>query len=302
MDITWAERISLFRWAILAALAGGLVAPLVGCFLLLRRTSFYGIALPALATAGVVCGFAVLPWWIANVGLGDLDLQTALFDSHAAMNYHLSWAALFTFGGLAVLSVRRGAGNEIGRVAAAFALANALTIVFGRLSPLGLGFVDELVQGEITGVGVHEFETLAGVLALVALLFVWFHRDFLLVSYDEETARVLGMPARPAALLLQFVTGATVAVGTMVLGPTLLFGLLVLPPLAARPFARSMTSLYVGATLAGALAVLLGVALAFEFDLPMGAAIVAAAGLVVLPGGVRSLFGRGKDWSASSGT
>jgi ABC-type Mn2+/Zn2+ transport system permease subunit len=162
--------------------------------------------------------------------------------------------------------------------------------------------VDELVQGEITGVGVHEFETLAGVFALVALLFVWFHRDFLLVSYDEETARVLGLPARPAALLLQFVTGATVAVGTMVLGPTLLFGLLVLPPLAARPFARSMTSLYVGATLAGALAVLLGVALAFEFDLPMGAAIVAAAGLVVLPGGVRSLFGRGKDWSASSGT
>src|SRR5688572_8502554 len=101
--ISWAERIDLFRWAILAALLAGAVCPLLGAFLHVRRTSFYGIALPQMATAGVVFGFVAMPWWIDHVGIGGLDLATATSDSHAAMNYHLTWAAVFTFGGLGTL-------------------------------------------------------------------------------------------------------------------------------------------------------------------------------------------------------
>jgi ABC-type Mn2+/Zn2+ transport system permease subunit len=292
-DVSWALRLDLFRWALLAALVAGLVCPLIGSLLLVRRTSFYGITLPQFATAGVVFGFLVMPWWIAHIGLGDLDLETALGSSHAAMNYHLLWAALFTFGGLLLLVVlgRRG-GSEIARVAAAFAVANAATILFGRLSPVGKSFVDDLLVGEVLGVGRHELEVLAGGLGIAALATLWLLHDLVLVSFDRETARVLGRNVLALEGLLNVLVGLTVAVGTMILGPTLLFGLLVVPPLAARSWARSMSGFLWLSVGLGALAVLGGVVASFELDLPLGAAIVGVAGLELLPSGARRLLRR----------
>ncbi len=291
MDISWMDRIELFRYALAAALCASVVCPLIGVFLFVRRTSFYGITLPQFATAGVVFGFALLPWWVAHVGLGGLDLDTALSDSHAAMNYHFMWAGAFTFGGLITLVLlgRRG-GSEIGRVAAAFAIANAATYLFGRVSPVGKSLVDELLQGEILGVGQHEFETLATVLGVVLVVVIFFHRDFLIASFDRDGARVLGQRVIVFEALLTTITGLTIAVGTMTLGPTLVFGLLVLPPLAARTYARSMMSFYFAASAIGVVSTLLGIVASFELDLPLGAAIVGVAGLMLVPGLVVSRF------------
>ncbi|MBK8177659.1 MAG: metal ABC transporter permease [Planctomycetes bacterium] len=286
--VPWGERILLFRWALLAALVASAICPLVGSFLLLRRTSFYGITLPLFATLGVVLGFTLLPWWIGHVGLGGLSVEAALSDSHAAMNYHFAWAAALTFAGLgALVALGRRGGTETGRVAAAFAIANASTILLGRLSPLGKGFVDELLQGEILGVGVHEFEMLAVLLGVVLVLFVVFHRELLLVSFDREAALVLGVRATALEALLHGITGLCVAAGTMIVGPTLLFGLLVLPPLAARRWARSMTSFLVLSGAFGLLSALGGILAAFQWDLPLGAAIVGTAALLLVPGLLR---------------
>jgi ABC-type Mn2+/Zn2+ transport system permease subunit len=293
-EVSWGDRLDLFRWAILATLVAGLVCPLVGCLLYLRRTSFYGITLPQFATAGVVFGFVVLPWWVEAIGLGGLSADEALADVHAALNYHLAWAALFTFGGLAMLVFlgRRG-GSEIGRVAAAFALANAATYLFGRMSPGGKAFVDELLSGEVLGVGVHEFEVLSGFYALVlAALLVW-HRDLLLVSFDPDMARVLAKRVALFELLATALTGLTVSVGAMIFGPTLLFGLLVIPPLAARGLAASMGSYYAWSAAFGLASAVGGAWASFEFDLPWGAAVVATSALWLgIPPIVRGLASR----------
>jgi ABC-type Mn2+/Zn2+ transport system permease subunit len=285
MDATWPERLSLFRYALAASLLAGLVCPLLGALLHLRRTSFWGITLPQFAAAGVVFGFVLLPWWIAHVGLGGLTLDAALSDTHAALNYHLLWAALFVFGGLfSLLWAGRGGGSEIGRVAAAFALANAATYVFGRMSPVGRAFVDELLLGEVLGVGFHELETVAVVFGLVLAAFLWLRRDLVLAAFDREFARVSGHRVVGLDVLLNVLTGSTVAVGTIALGPTLLFGLLVVPPLAARAWARSMRSYLALSAAFGLASTALGIAAAFELDLPLGAAIVSAAGILLLPG------------------
>ena len=282
---SWIERFELFHNAILAALWAGLVCPLLGAFLLVRRTSFYGITLPQFATAGVAFGFAVLPWWAEHVGLGGLDAMTAQSDTHAAMNYHMAWAGLFTFGGLLWLDfLARRHGNDVGRVAAGFALAVAATYLFSRYSPVGASFVGELTQGEVLGVGVHELHTIKWLLGGVAAIFFLFHRDLTLVSFDREMAHVLGLRVIGLETLLTFATGLTISVGTMTLGPTILFGLLVLPPIAARVWAGSMVRYLLLASAFGGLAVAIGVVASFQFDWPLGPAVVAAAALVHVPG------------------
>ena len=291
--IDWATTWDLFGFAILSALLAAIVCPLIGTFLYVRQTSFHGIVLPQFAAAGIACGFVALPLWGKIAGLGPEEVEHLVHDSHADLNHHLFWAAAFTFGGLfALLWLGRRGGGEIGRIAASFAIASAATELFAHASPAGEIFVHGLLRGEILFVGVHEFETLAVVLGLVTLLFVWFHRDLALVSFDRETALVLGKRVVAFESLLFGLTGATVAVCVMTVGPVVLFGLLVLPPLAVRPFARSMIGFYVLSSACSLASALAGLWASFALDEPLGPCLVIAAALSALPAGLTRLIRR----------
>ncbi len=283
-EISWVDRVDLFLWPLASALAAGLVLPLVGSFLYVRRTSFHGIVLPQFAAAGVVFAYAILGWWIETIGLGGLTLQDALHDPHAVSTFSLVWGALFTVGGILLLVVtgRRG-GSETARAAAGFAAASAAVLIFGRMSPIGRGPVDELLQGEVLGVGVHDFEVLAAALFVVGTCIVWFGRDLLLTSFDRETAIVLGKRATSFEALFQAIVGLAVAAGTLTLGPLLVFGLLVVPPLAARPWSRSMPAFLALSSAIGVASAFAGEFAALEWDLPVGPSIVAAAVLFLVP-------------------
>jgi ABC-type Mn2+/Zn2+ transport system permease subunit len=278
-ELTLVQAFEFFGFAIFATLIAGLVCPLVGAFLLVRRTGFYGVALPQFAATGVAFGFAILPWWQANVGLG-VDVDSAVAGDHIGLNYHLFWASVFTFGALGALLLGRGKGTETARVAGGFAIASGLTILFAHASPVGDIYVHELLRGEILAIGLHEFETLAVVLAIVLCVVVVAHRDLVLISYDRESALVLGKPVLAWELLLQLITGATIATGVMTVGPVLLFGLLVLPPLAARSLTRSMTGFFGWAALLGVLSAVIGLFGSFRYDLPLGPAVVLGGALI----------------------
>ncbi len=290
MDLTLGEFLEFFGFAAAATLVAGLVCPLVGVFLLVRRTGFYGIALPQFAATGVAFGFAVLPWWQEYIGLG-IDSESLAGGEHIGLNYHLLWAGVFTFGALAGLLVGRGKGTETGRVAAAFALASALTILFAHSSPAGDVYVHELLRGEILAIGLHEFDTLAAVLGVVLVAVVIGHRDLVMISYDRDSALVLGKPVLAWEGLLQLLTGATVATGVMTVGPVLLFGLLVLPPLAARPLARSMVGYFRVAALVGLMSAVGGLLISFRLDWPLGPAVVVAGFALVVAGRLVGAWG-----------
>jgi ABC-type Mn2+/Zn2+ transport system permease subunit len=165
------------------------------------------------------------------------------------------------------------------------------------LSPIGQAFVEELMHGEVLGVGVHEFETVAVVSSLVVGCIVFWRRDLVLVSFDREYARVPGLSVQAFELLLAFLTGLIVATGTMTLGPTLLFGLLVLPSAAARQLATSMRAFLILSPLLGVISSALGITASFGFDLPMGAAVVVASALTFLLCWLVPKRGRGETHS-----
>lgn len=282
--MSWSDAWEIFRYAILAALVAGVVCPVVGCMLLVRRTGFYGITLPQFAACGMAFGYAVLPWWIENVGLGGLDLESALLSPHALRNYQIAWAGVFTFGGLVLLTLLGGdKGTETGRVAAAFAIAASATILLAQSSPIGKENIESLLRGEILTLDLHEFETIAVVYTAVLGVFAWCHRDLLIASFDPETARVLGKAVRRHEMILTLLVGLTVATGVLIVGPVVLFGLLVIPPLAARGLAWSMGSFYVLAALLGGVAALGGLMASFTLDLPLGPALCAVAALEMIP-------------------
>jgi ABC-type Mn2+/Zn2+ transport system permease subunit len=60
----------------------------------------------------------------------------------------------------------------------------------------------------------------------------------------------------------------------MTVGPLVIFSLLVVPPMIALPWARGMTGLSIGSSLAGGLSAFAGFYLAYRYDLPLGPLIV----------------------------
>jgi zinc transport system permease protein len=114
-----------------------------------------------------------------------------------------------------------------------------------------------------------------GALVIGVLLFMW--SWLLRVTLNEELASAEGVPTRPARLTFMLLMALAVAIGMKIVGILLIVALLVIPPAAARQFARTPEQMAGLAVLSGALAVLGGIGASLFWDTPAGPSIVVAA-------------------------
>jgi ABC-type Mn2+/Zn2+ transport system permease subunit len=238
----------------------GLVCPLIGSYLILRRTVFLGLTLPQIAAAGVSFTF-----WLQQ---SDFLPQWQQGERGIAMVGSL----LFTFLGMGLLGYleQRRKGIAEGRLATAYALAGALTILFIVFNPAGQIEVLNLLKGEVIGLSKNDLRLLAAVFGLVLVGLVLFRREFLLTSFDRDLAFLLKGRQIVWDVLLYLLAGVSIAFGVILAGPLLLFGFLVLPALAARPLVNSMSSfLWLSSALGLAMA-FFGFYSSVRLDLPLG--------------------------------
>src|SRR3989442_8101873 len=117
----------LLRNALYGGLVIGLVAPLVGVFLLARRLVFIGITLPQVSTAGVAAAFVWHTYFHGHQSRDVSDFMLALVGSTI-----LTFAVIL---GLAFLE-RRGRGLGEGRVGMLYAIAGAGLVVVVAWEPM----------------------------------------------------------------------------------------------------------------------------------------------------------------------
>ena len=249
----------------------GLVCPLIGSYLILRRTVFLGLTLPQIAAAGVSFTF-----WLQ---------QTSFFpdwgQSERAMG--MLGSLLFTFLGMGLLGFleQRHKGITEGRLAAAYALAGALTILFIVFNPAGQIEVLNLLKGEVIALSKGELRLLATVFGIVFLAMLVFRREFLLASFDRDLAFLLKGRQIIWDVLLYLLAGLIIAFGVIMAGPLLIFGFLVLPALAARPLVARMSSFLWLSSLLGLLMAVFGFYGSVRLDLPLGPTDVTVGCLVI---------------------
>jgi ABC-type Mn2+/Zn2+ transport system permease subunit len=249
----------------------GIVCPLIGSYLVLRRTVFLGLTLPQIAAAGVSFTFwlrqsGFLPQW------GQSERGVGMVGSLA-----------FTFLGMGVLGYleQRGKGLAEGRLAAAYALAGGLTILFIVFNPAGQIEVLNLLKGEVIALSHGELRLLAAVFGCVLLAMLTFRREFLLTSFDRDLAFLLKGRQVIWDVLLYLLAGLIIAFGVIMAGPLLIFGFLVLPALAARPLVSRMRSFLVLSSLLGLIMAVFGFYSSVRLDLPLGPTDVTLGCLVI---------------------
>jgi ABC-type Mn2+/Zn2+ transport system permease subunit len=246
--------------ALVGTMIMGLVCPLVGSYLVLRRTIFLGLTLPEIAAAGVSFTF-----WLQQAGLlpqlGESERGIAMVGS-----------LVFTFLGMGWLGYleQRGKGFPEGRLAAAYAFAGALTILFLVFNPAGQIEVLSLLKGEVIALSKGELRLLVGVFGLVFVAMMIFRREFLLTSFDRDLAFLLKGRQVIWDVLLYLLAGLIIAFGVIMAGPQLIFGFLVLPALAARPLVSRMSSFLMLSSVLGVIMAFLGFYSSVRLDLPLG--------------------------------
>lgn len=260
----------LFRNALVGGLLVTTLCAVLGVYVALRRIVLVGVALPQVAAAGVAFAF-----WITGHGHGADE------TAHGAARLGALGA---TFAALLYLVRRRreGATPAEWRVGAVLAVSMAATILFVALNPRGDLELTSLLRGDLLAIPDEDLELLAIAWTVTLGLFLLFRRPLLLVSFDPEYARTLGFSTLRYDALLYGLLGVAIGLGVMTAGPLVVFGFLVLPPLAALRAAPGIGAAFLLSLGVACAASLGGFVLAYRADLPTGPAGVSVAALLWL--------------------
>lgn len=238
--------------ALIASLLIGLVAPLVGTYLVQRRLALLGDGAGHVALTGVglaiFFGWAPIPLALISATLGTILIELIRDRSKTAGDLAL---ALIFYGGIA--------GG----------------VFFASLSPGGTSAaLNSYLFGSLTTASREDLIYLILIsLIIITTIYLWGNNIFA-VGIDTDIAKVQGIPVKVSAVVLAVLSALTVVVGMRVVGLLLVSAIMIIPVAAAQQISNSFKSTMGIAALLGLLSSLTGLLIAFFVDIPPGPTIV----------------------------
>ena len=250
--------------AMLAGILAGLPCGVVGSYVVTRRITYIagGIAHCVLGGIGAARYFQKVQGWEWFEPL-----------------YGAVLAAVLAAGVIGFVSLH-AAEREDTAISALWAVGMAVGLLFITRTP---GYNEDLMGylfGNILLVGPGDLLLLLALDLIVITLAIMFYNRFLAVCFDEEFARLRGVPVEFFYLLLLVLTALTVVLLISVVGIVLVIALISLPAAIAGKFTRSLGRMMVLAAVLCVLFNLSGLALSYAPDLPPGAVTIVIAGAV----------------------
>lgn len=243
--------------ALIACLAVGVFAPMIGAFLVQKRLSLVGDGIAHVAFAGVGAGLllGVWPVWTALVFAiaGAIGVELLRLRRKAAGDLAL---ALFFYVGIALGAVFASRAGDLE--------LETLPYLFG--DPYAVTWTG-VVTIVVLGAAVVISMGLAG-------------RALFAVVTDEDWSRVAGLPVGPLSVALAGLTAGVIVTGMSVVGVLLIAAMTVLPVASAQLLARSFRGTLRLAIGIGALSSLVGLTIARPLELAAGGSIVFVAAAV----------------------
>lgn len=240
--------------ALEAGIIVGLICPLIGIFLVLRRYSLMADTLAHVSLAGVAIGL------ITKIN----PIFTALITSIIAS---------------IVIERLRSSKKVYGESALALFLSGSLALAIVLIS-LARGFNVDLFSylfGSITTVRESDIGIILVLGITVISLIVAFYKELIYISFDEETARVSGIPIKLINTVLIVLTATTIAISMRIVGILLISALIVIPVVAALQFKKGFLQTIIIAEVISLFSVITGIFASYYLNLAAGGSIVLIA-------------------------
>lgn len=246
--------------ALLAGLLASVGCGVMGTFVVVKRIAFLAGGIAHTVLAGM--GAAVYFEWDPMLGA----LCSALVAALLIGLIRLHWRT-----------------QEDTLIGALWAIGMAVGILFISQAPGYSGDLMGYLFGNILLVSTRDLWMMAGLDAVLLLVLVLYYRQFLAVSFDEEFARLRGVPIQFFYLLLLCLIAITVVLLIQVVGLILVIALLTLPAAISGQYFHSLSAMMLVAVVLGMAFTTGGLALAYGPDLPVGPSIILlAAGVYVV--------------------
>ncbi|MDF1594776.1 MAG: zinc ABC transporter permease AztB [Acidimicrobiia bacterium] len=253
--------------ALLAGILAVVTTSLIGTWVVLRGLSFMGDAM----AHGVLPGIALAFIWDFNLTIGAV------------------LSALVMIAGIEYVH-RRARLSEDTAIGLLFVGMLALGVIIMSRAPSFAGSLTGFLFGNILAVGRAELVIQALAACATALAVLVFYRPFLVLSFNEDKAEVLGMRPRVAHSVMLALLTLAIVTSFRVVGNLLVFGLLVAPAATASLLVRRVPTMMVTAVAIGVASVTGGLLLTWYADTAAGASIAGASvGLFFLVLVVRQL-------------
>ena len=226
------------QFVVIGTMLLGATAAMVGCFSFLRKRALVGDAIAHAILPGICLAFmlsgnknpfyliigAFITGWLSLLMIDGITRTTKL-KSDTSIGIVLS--VFFGIGILLLTSIQHS-GNA--------AQAGLDKFLFGKAASL-------------TKDDIYVFGGTAVVLILVILVFF---KEFKLISFNPDYAKVVGLPVRFLEFLLATITVLAVAVGIQAVGVVLMAALLITPASGARFWTNKLSVMILISTVFGA--------------------------------------------------
>ena len=239
------------RNALWAGLLAAIATSVVGSWVVLRGLAFLGDALAHGVLPGIALAFVI-----------GLDTTIGAFV-----------AALLMVGGINLIRNHSPLPDDtsIGILFVGF-LALAVVIMSSQLGSY-TGDLNRFLFGSVTSVTPAGLRRQAIAAAVVLGGVIVFYRAFLVMTFDEVQARMLGFRPRLANFGLLVLLTVSIIASFETVGSLLVFAFLIAPPAAASLIVRRVPWLMVTAAGFGVISALIGVLVSFHHRAAAGASM-----------------------------
>jgi zinc/manganese transport system permease protein len=262
----------VMKWPFVACLLFPPLLVYMGLHVVKREVIFVDLALAQVATLGTCVALLMghhfddrITFWIS---LGVTFVGAAFF----------SWSR----------STEKGPVPQEAIIGITFVVAAAGVILLLSRVAGGKEELEHLLTGDILNVTKGEIGQRIVLFAVLGSFYGIFHKRFVLISSDPDQAFAQGIPVRLWDFLFYAAFALVVVSFVRLAGVLLTFAYLIVPAVCGTMLAQEwMRRLAIGWGVAAA-ASLLGLWASYQMDLPTGAAIVVASGVLLA---IVGLFG-----------
>jgi len=228
-----------------------IIAPLIGIYLVLKRYSLIADTLAHVSLAGIALGMllklnllfsALMATFLSSIIIEKMRISKKIYSESAL--------AIFLSGSLALAIV-------------------LLNFAHGLNSDLF-----SYLFGSIVTVKQSDVYVIAILGALVTSFVIGFAKELKYVAFDEEAAKVSGIPTGAINFILISLSAVTVSLAIPIVGVLLISALLVIPVITALQFRKGFNTTIIIAEALSVFSVLAGIISSFYLNLSAGGVIV----------------------------
>lgn len=245
--------------ALAAGMIVGVLCPLIGIFIVLRRMSLIGDSLSHVALAGVAAGVLTNTY---PMGMALVFSIIAAFAIEKLRKKYLEYAEL----AIAII-LSAGLGTAV--------------VLIGLAKNTNIDLMGYLF-GSITTVLKEDLWLIAVLGSIIILSVKMLYKELFYIAFDEEAARLSGIPVRTINLFFIIIIATTITLSMRIVGILLVSSLIVIPVATSLHIAKSFRHAMVLSIIFAQISVVVGIFISYWLELAPGGTIVLLSVFILL--------------------